>query len=416
MNLILFTSTYPYDGGAEQTFLELELQHLKNTFNRVILVPKKIDGNRLEIPDGVEVDTSYAASLANTGWLSLMRRVFGSIWYYRELFSRLSLLLLYPQALVRMTRFLAVAQLTFDWVLGWLAKRQSADEKNVFYTYWFDSSSFGIGLAKKHHPKLHLVSRTHGYDLYEEVHKPPYWPFRWNALSMLEALYPDSDAGRCYLMEKYPARASIIQTDRLGVPSSGFLTSPSEDGVFRIVSCSMIVPVKRVELLLDGLLYAARQRPNQPFEWVHIGNGESREELQKYADENLPPNAKARFPGYSTKADLMSYYRNNPLDVFVNVSISEGTPVAIMEAVSCGIPVIATSVGGNPEIALEENGWLLPKNPSPQDIAGAFFTYIDHPEMAGRKRMGSYDVWQKKYNADANFLQFAERLKAIGNS
>lgn len=412
MNLILFTSTYPYDGGAEQTFLELEIQHLRNAFSRVILVPKKIDGNRLAIPDGVEVDTSYADYLKNAGWFSLMRRVFGSIWFYRELFSRPSLLF-YPQALIRMTRFLAVAQLTFDWVLGWLSKMQNPAEKNVFYTYWFDSSSFGIGLAKRHCPNLHLVSRTHGYDLYEEDHKPPYWPFRKDALSMMEALYPDSDAGRNYLMEKYPAHAAIIQTDRLGVPSSGFLNQPSVDGVFRIVSCSMIVPVKRVELLLDGLLHAARQRPDQRFEWVHMGNGDSREELQKYADENLPPNAKARFPGYSTKAELMEYYMNTPLDVFVNVSISEGTPVSIMEAISCSIPVIATNVGGNPEIVSERNGILLNANPSPEEIACAILKIVDNSAIAQKMRLESRKVWEESYNAETNFQKFAERLEEI---
>jgi glycosyltransferase involved in cell wall biosynthesis len=176
----------------------------------------------------------------------------------------------------------------------------------------------------------------------------------------------------------------------------------------------MLVPVKRIELLMEGILRAAMRRPEQRFEWVHMGNGEPREKLQKYADEKFPPNATANFNGYTTRADLMEFYRKNPLDVFINVSVSEGTPVSIMEAASCGIPVIATKVGGNPEIALDENGLLLAPNPTPDEIADAFFAFIDSSSMSAAKRKGSYEVWARKFNSEENYRQFAERLRSIG--
>jgi len=44
--------------------------------------------------------------------------------------------------------------------------------------------------------------------------------------------------------------------------------------------------------------------------------------------------------------DVLNYYASNPVDVFINTSSSEGLPVSIMEAMSFGIPVIATNVGG----------------------------------------------------------------------
>lgn len=413
MNLILFTSTYPFDGGSEQTFLDPEMKHLNGVFDRIILVPKKVIGNCLPLTNRATVDTSYYQLLINTNPLTLIGKVFGSDWLYRELISRPSLIF-HPQALIRMIRFLAVAWQTLDWVDAWV-RENGIGEKNIFYTYWFDSSSFGIGLAKRKYPNLRVISRAHGYDIYEEVYyNPPYWPFRNKAMSLLDALIPDAEAGRKYLAQKYPDHSSIMQTHWLGVPPSGFLNPQSTDHVFRIISCSMIVPVKRVELLMEGILSAARRRPEQRFEWIHMGNGKTREKLQKNADENFPPNAKANFGGYTTRADLMEFYRNNPLDVFINVSVSEGTPVSIMEAASCGIPVIATEVGGNPEIALDENGLLLAPNPTPEEIADAFFAFIDAPSISAAKRKGSYDVWRRKFNADENFRQFADRLRSIG--
>ena len=178
----------------------------------------------------------------------------------------------------------------------------------------------------------------------------------------------------------------------------------------------MLVPIKRVNLLLDGILCAAQMRPDQQFEWTHMGNGSIRSELQENADRRFPANAKAFFPGYSNKDALMKFYRNEPVDVFTNVSSSEGTPVAVMEAVSCGIPVIATAVGGNQEIVSEKNGILLSPNPTPEEIAKAILDLFDHPESADSKRKGSRIVWMERYNAEINFRAFAERLKSIGES
>ena len=109
----------------------------------------------------------------------------------------------------------------------------------------------------------------------------------------------------------------------------------------------------------------------------------------------------------------MLFYRNNPVDLFANVSESEGTPVSIMEAISCGMPVLATAVGGNPEIVSEQNGKLLSPNPTPDEIAASIFSILDNPDLAAEKRTGSRRVWHEKYNADSNFQAFADRLKLI---
>lgn len=415
MDLVLFTSTYPFDGTAEQTFLDPEIQHLCHVFEHIVLVPKKTNGKYLSLPERVVVDESYASLLSKVNMFSLIGKVLGSGLFYQELFSR-PWLARYPSALVRMARFMVVARLTYDWVMNCL-NQNGSECPRVFYTYWLDSSTLGIGLAKQRYPNIRLVSRVHGYDLYEEhYYNPPYWPFRPTTLAVLEAVFPDSQAGLQYLTQKYPQYSTLYETALLGVRDPDFMTSSSTDGIFRIVSCSMLEPVKRVDLLLEGVLYAARMRPNQRFEWTHMGNGVARSELQESADRSFPENAKAFFPGYSNKDALMKFYREHPADVFINVSSTEGTPVSIMEAASCGIPIIATAVGGNPEIVSGKNGILLSSDPTPEEIAESIFAYLDHPEMAGAKRNGSREIWMEHYNAEVNFRAFADRLKSIGES
>jgi glycosyltransferase involved in cell wall biosynthesis len=410
--LVLFTASYPCGAAAEQAFLKEEILHLSSAFEKVILVPRHCKGSVSSLPANVSVVEDYARFLRNPIKPWLVPQILASNIFYNDLFTRFRTLL-HPLAFFRLIVFLAGSYLTRTWLLRWIEKQALNVQDCVFYTYWFDQAAMGIGLAKHTYPAIKLVSRTHGYDLYEERYSPPYWPGRKKALDVVDLLLPDSEAGLIYLNERHPAHRSKFDLARLGVTEPGFTSHPSEDGTIRLASCSIITPVKRVDLLLEGIAAAARQRPQQRIEWHHFGNGETRLQLQTRADAELPVNARAFFPGYSTNQDLMDFYRDQPVDLFLNVSKSEGTPVSIMEVISCGIPVAAADVGGNHEIVTEENGILLPPNPSPQQIADAIFYVKDHPETMAAKRAGSRALWSERYNAGKNFEWFIQQLKTV---
>lgn len=410
MILFLFPTSYPYDFAAEQTFLGAEVRILAQKFERVILVPKLKRGNRLPVPEGVEVDTSFAESFSlgrqiRFGMLSLL-----STDFYRDIKDRLPKSLS-PLYLRRLFSFLAGARLTQAWVQNWFRKNNIPDSSAVFYTFWFDDISMGIGLAKNAHPNLRVVSRTHGYDLYEELYA--LWPCRSKAISLMDGVFADSDAGEEYLREKYPAFKDRYKAALLGVRDPGAVSNPSTDGVLRIVSCSMLNPIKRIDLLFEGIITAAKMRKDQVIVWTHYGDGDERQGLIARAAKEFPPNAKGYFPGYQTQRDLIRTYLDHPVDVFVNVSSTEGTPVSIMEAVSCGVPVIATAVGGNVEIVSEKNGFLLNEKPTPEEIADALLKVCDRREEMPKKRRASRQVWLERYNETTNFEAFARQLVEI---
>ena len=412
MILVLFTTSYPYDFSAEYTFLAREVPYLAGNIHRVIIVPRISKGNCLSIPPTVEVDDSYSAYYKdNTDILSILTHALGSVSFYEELRSHF-LLLLNPFKLAKLILSLGRAEITRRWVEDRIKDCRKNSEL-VFYSYWFDDIVVGLGLVKRQHPQIKLVSRAHGYDIYEELYFPFYWPCRRQALSTLDILFPASEDGANYFREKYPHFASIIESAHLGVQDPGFQSHPSMDNVFRIVSCAYIVSLKRLDLLLKGIALAARLRPEQKFEWIHFGGGKGQKALERLIQQSSSANFTSRITGNVPNEHIMLHYRENPVDVFINVSSTEGTPVSIMEAISCGMPVIATSVGGNSEIVSERNGILLSPNPTPQEIANAIFALLDNPEMAVLKRRGSREVWAERYNADVNFRLFAERLKSI---
>jgi glycosyltransferase involved in cell wall biosynthesis len=271
----------------------------------------------------------------------------------------------------------------------------------------------GICQVKAEKPEIKIVSRAHGGDLFENRYNPPYLPFRPEMFRFINKIYADSPKGVEYLSEKYPEFQQLFDVSLLGVLDPGSETQASTDGIVRVVSCSFILPVKRIDLLIMGLKELGITRRNQKFEWVHIGDGPLRQSLEKLADTKLPPNVEHRFLGYLPKGGVIQYYLDNPVDVFINMSASEGTPVSLMEAQSCGIPCVATSVGGNSQIVTEDNGILLPPNPNPTEIAQSICELLDNPTITQQKKLKSKADWNINYNSDKNYSNFSQDLAGI---
>src|SRR5437870_4577216 len=177
------------------------------------------------------------------------------------------------------------------------------------------------------------MTKANGYDLYESRHRPPYIPFRVLSLRRTTLVFSASHAGAQYLANRYAAFREKVRTSLLGIDDPGFMSPPSNDGVFRILSCSFLVPVKRVDLAIRGLAETGRTFPERRFHWTHIGDGPEKGALMSLAASTLPANVAHEFLDYPGKEGLKRYYRANPVDVFINTSSSEGTSVAIMEAI-----------------------------------------------------------------------------------
>lgn len=414
MILLLFTSFYPYNYAADYTFVRPEIPYLVEKFERIILVPKICKGKMSPLPPGVEVNDHYAALLRhNSSPIRMIEMALSSQCFFSEL-RKYPAILLYPSKIIKLILFSGRAELTRRWLKNFIGTEHLDPNNCILYSYWFDHTATGFAMSKQEFPFKKIVSRAHGYDIYERYYYPYYWPCRRETLDILNVLFFASDAGRNYFHKRYPEYLSKFETAHLGVKDPEFVAKPSSDGVFRIVSCSHIISIKRLDLLLDGIAIAARLRPEQKFEWIHFGNGGGRKSLNRRIARSFPSNAWGRLLGHIPNHEILKHYKDNPVDVFVNVSNTEGgAPVSIQEAIGCGIPIIATSVGGNPEIVSERNGILLSPDPTPEEIAKAFFAFLDDPEMAVSKRKGSRDVWMEHYNAEINFGLFAERLRAI---
>ena len=412
--LLLFTGSYPYPVAAENTFLPQELEVLTGHFQRIVVVPISTEGKPVEVAfPNVNIETGFA-NLAASKPRQALHSVFAILdgVFLAECIANGSLFLRHPRAFRRALAEYARSKIAERWIRDFAATTGNSSDW-VICTWWFDGVTWGASRFASGRG-IPVVTRAHGYDLYEARHNPPYIPFRSQSLQAITAVYADSEAGARYLVERYPGYSSRITVGRLGVEDPGFLNPASGDGSFRLLSCSFILPVKRIDLIIRSLAELARRFPARNFEWTHIGSGSARNELASLAAKILPPNAKSSFMDYPGKEELYRHYRERPVDMFVNVSESEGTPVAIMEAMSVGIPVLATAVGGNKEVVGSDNGLLVSSSPEPGEIAAALSSVFDEPATMRIFREGSRAKWQRSYSAAVNYASFARSI--IGKS
>lgn len=124
----------------------------------------------------------------------------------------------------------------------------------------------------------------------------------------------------------------------------------------KILFIGRLIPRKGFDRVVRALP-KVRELVNVPFEVEVVGTGKYREELDVLG-EQLGVSDLIRYVGMVPYDQLEKSYQY--ADIFVLTSLSEGMPSVILEAMGCGLPVLASNVGGNNEIVHEgENGFLI---------------------------------------------------------
>jgi glycosyltransferase involved in cell wall biosynthesis len=111
---------------------------------------------------------------------------------------------------------------------------------------------------------------------------------------------------------------------------------------------------------------------------------------------------------------IISFFKDNAVDLFVNLSVYEGVPVSIMEAISFGIPVVATDVGAVREVVITGRSGLLVPMAETEDLerlAGRILDALGPEGEIGRSR--PREVWAERFNAAQNHARLAKLLSQL---
>ncbi len=413
--LFLLTKTYPFGKGEQ--YIGHELEYVSKTFEKVFIYPndyydKSISHDKL-LPGNVEVlNFNSLIPLKSRNGISDYVFLFkNSVLEFFQTDDKQNFIKNFKWNLINFCLSSELAK-SFS---KYLKENNFNSSNSVFYSYWFHKSAIFLSILKSKKSIHSFVSRAHSIDLYheywgvinEEVKVPP---FKFFKLKHVDKIITISNHGLNFIKSKYPKYASKVSTFYLGISDPANHLSKKESNRFLIVTCSHLDWTKQVDKLADALV-----KITTPFKWVHFGGG-SQVELDKIQGLNAQGslNSAVEMKGYVTNKEVHDFYKNNKVNLFVNLSLVEGVPVSIMEALAYEIPILATAVYGTPEAVIDgKNGFLLDVNFSQEELVTQLNYCIQHKDQLEQMGKASKEIYLEKFSAEKNYCQFANYLSSL---
>ncbi|MFZ1689161.1 MAG: glycosyltransferase [Flavobacteriales bacterium] len=399
--LWLFTVSYPY--GTNEAFLENELPVLAKRFRKVVLIPLLGKGAANPLPPGVEVrhtvaDPYRAASIGEMlsclpALLTVLRCTIASAPSFGVLRRR------WPDLRSRLRQALHRA-LELKRLLG----KECDPDQVVLYSFWTADWATALGLWRSMDPRVSFRSRMMGFDMYAHRAKEGWQMFQRFHVRQAKGLHPISQDGVNAMCKAYPAHAEKFRLSYLATVDHGAGPWAATD-VLRIVSCSNLVELKRVHLIAEALC-----RCNVPVQWTHFGDGAERAKVEAVL-RDAPAHVNAALVGSRPNVEVISWYRTNPADVFIHLSRTEGgAPVALQEAASFGIPLLAAEAGGVKEIVTDRTGVLLPNAVDTGSVAALLDGWKGTKWYGEAGRAQVRGAWKERFDAEVVYNAFADIL------
>lgn len=410
MRIAMLTNAYPYHPGEQ--FIEDEIAYwAKHPLARVTVLPAVARGEPRPLPDTVSIDlcmangsiaerlsSTFAALFSATFWREL-----GYLWRSQKIGAYTV-----ARALLHVSKVIVQIRSLRRYI-------RLHGEIDVAYCYWNETQSYAAVLIKQEGGIRKVVSRIHGIDLHETRRPHSYMPLKRQFIHAYDRVFTTSRAAQIYLEETYGASSESIVVSPLGVPLADRLSQPSSAGTLHIVSVSFCLPVKRLDRIVEALRLLALRHKEIEITWTHIGGGPLFEQTKSLAASRFADvhNMSFEFLGEMANEAVKKYYLGTPVDLFINMSESEGIPVSIMEAMSAGVPAVAPDVGGISNLVSDQCGVLLGKCPGSRDIVDAIDSVV-FGEKRELLRANARKIVEENFSSDRNYSRFVASVLAIG--
>lgn len=396
-HLIIFSNYYPNLPSHAESWLADELGYTFSNYNSIVIYPSLLSKQYRKLPDNSTIgnygnqkkliftEVIFCFKIA----LSEFSRYPNKIDFFKNFKYSFSLLMqLYKRANV-------VAQ-----------NINNLEGKIILYPYWADNLATLACFVKHLNPHCKIVTRAHGFEIYEEQTLYNVVPFREFHYKYIDKMYADSNKGFKHLNQKHPKYASKNELSYVGTLDYGY--NPFEpNNNFTIVSCATLTDNKRVHLLTEVL-----KNITFSLNWIIIGDGERMETLKQNV-KRLPVNISVNIKGSLAIKEVIEFYKTTPVNLFVSLSKSEGLPVSMMEAQSFGIPILSTDVGGCSEICNENTGILIPTDFNPIEVANQITQFKNSEKNSNFFHLQCRKNWEINFKAEINYKKFSEKILNI---
>ena len=398
-SIIIISEEFPYGGG--EVFLEKELNHFCRKFDAIYLFPlNKKGAEQRKTPENCSVhldlcELNQGAKLSNFQNLSSFIR---ALWIELVVGKKISCFKKkFKYNLSVLKNGIYLCNTLYEFMLK--HKLQSLQ----CYSVWNNKGALLFSLLKAQKKIPSFTFRFHGYDLFDERHDDLYIPFRFLNLYHSKEVHLLSKAGLNYIAGKEPRFMNKYKLSYFGVYDKG-INPLNKDAVFTLVSCSNVISLKRVELIVESLKHITF-----PLRWVHFGTGENYEKVS-HSVVGLNLTTQVELKGQTPNEVVIDFYKNTSVSLFIHLSETEGLGVALIEAISFGIPVMGCDTGGVPEIVNDQTGILLPVEVTPEEVADKIATFRDSELNSVEFRKGIRNFWRANFDAEKLYDEFVQTM------
>ncbi len=297
-------------------------------------------------------------------------------------------------------------KLVFD--LARLIRTRAFD---IVHTHTSKAALVGILAALMVRPRPRIVNTAHILGTMALKKGPMHWAFRVYDRLLLgkgtdavivvsEAIRKEAQALNIIPDQRLFAIQNGIRTERFDVSPDCAKAVRDEFGIapdqIMVVTVARIAPFKAIHILIQAAALLAPKHPN--LRVVIVGDGQLRGEMEALAQSRGVTDV-VRFAG--VRRDIPKVLA--AADIFALSSDCEGLPIAILEAMAAGLPIVSTAVDGIPEVVDRQVGLLCPPQ-NAQALADQMTTVIENPDL--RHKMG------EAARARVNSLFSAQRMAA----
>jgi len=273
---------------------------------------------------------------------------------------------------------------------------------SIVQTFFATSDLWGGPIAKlSGAPVLISSRRDMGFQLTARHHLA----YRLTA-GLFDQVYTVSDAVRDYTIRHHgmPAEKVIsipngVDMDRITPPRDRACVRASyglEDASHVIVDVGTVKPVKGLDVLVRTAAIVCQKYPRAVFLVVGlIPPGPYFGELRALI-ESLGLTRNFRFIGRSDNVVPLLQMS----DVFCHLSRSDGLSNALLEAMACGLPCVASRVGGNPEVVEENRSGFIVPSEQPELAADRVLALLRYPECAEHMGDRGREIISQKFTAE----------------
>jgi glycosyltransferase involved in cell wall biosynthesis len=402
--LIIISDLYPKGNGEH--FLEKELFYLSKNYDQIYIFPLTTltnSNNYRVLPDNCEMDLRIASKKKSINYFILWKKsglllkiLITELIYFKKLKlflkdSKENLSLLFQNT-------------ESAFMLQHFTNEKKRDFHFDYYAVWNDEASLILSILKEDEKIDSFVMRVHGHDLFNERNIHQYLAYKSFKINKCNLVHVLSTEGLNYLIaEGFSPKKLKLST--FGTFNANKILNPlTDDKKFRIVSCSNLIPLKQVTKIAEIIAEL-----NFEIEWVHFGEGAEKNKIESII-QNYKPHQIAILKGDLLNSEIISFYSQNQINLFIHLSESEGLGVALIEAISFGIPVLALNSGGVKDIVNSITGILLPIDSNNKEIVEQIIKFKNSELNQAKSRIDIQNFWFNHFNAEKIYTEFASKM------